>query len=902
MKPLQAILFTLVIFSCLSGCGGQPSSEIDRTSYKSSAFLENQCNSTEAAFATEITDSGFSLSGPNAVGGKGDYLLANKNAAFVISGIGPQKTYYHYPGILVDAVPMANCKQAGAENFYELALMVLRASLPTFTSSRMRAFRGESIEVINDGRNGEAAVVRVTGTDDTYWLVETVLMQESLFENRPLDYSLPFGLRIVVDYILEPGAATLKVKYQLQNSLPGFNGFTAAFALLNSGEGPPLNSFSVFDIKVDPVVLEHGIPWVTASDGFTSYAYGEDTRFLTTVDVIGVFGTVDLQQIANSYVGNFLNAHGRQGDTAVREFYVSVVQGDELRAVEQYIADIDPVIERKPAHLSIFAIDKATREPIPNVQLEVQMKKQVLMSTWPFETFYTAFTNERGKFSQEVPLISYLESLPYRVVATVEGRPNPAPIVIFPGQQNALVFEFEAPGKIAYDFTTEDGDELPTQLSFWQGDSLIQRFYLNHGQGELDIAPGEYQVAVSHGWEYEIVEKSLTVSPNTTALLSASLKHWVDTLGYLSFDAHVHSAPSPDSEVSLVDRITTAAATGLEVVVSTDHEIVTDLSVGVVAAGLQNWVATVIGQEVTAGLPNHTIAYPLPLREDIPRGDPIVWYKMTLAQIFAEAKSRGAQIRTLAHPRQFILDAIGWDRLLGAPTKTDNNGLGLPADAPLWSWDFEAVEYMNGIEKVFSHGLFEDWMSFINHGHRITATGASDMHDLKPPGMPRNYYPASSDRPSEFIEQELVDAVLEGNLLVSAGAFARVNVNGSAEMGDIATASDGVVSLSIHVEAAPHVDIDKVVVFVNCDVAEVLVANNPLDSAIKLSELLPIDIGTKQDAHLVVLGFGKKRLHREFPQFDAAEVPRFTTNPIYVDVNGNGVFDPPGGKSCNLRG
>ena len=79
---------------------------------------------------------------------------------------------YNY-GAVVERAVRSTCEQAGDDNFYELALMALRASVPTVTSSRMRAFRGDRIEVLQDGSNGEAAVVRVHGSDDTYWLVET---------------------------------------------------------------------------------------------------------------------------------------------------------------------------------------------------------------------------------------------------------------------------------------------------------------------------------------------------------------------------------------------------------------------------------------------------------------------------------------------------------------------------------------------------------------------------------------------------------------------------------------------------------------------------------------------------------------------------------------------------------
>ncbi|MCG8670801.1 MAG: CehA/McbA family metallohydrolase [Pseudomonadales bacterium] len=914
MKQALCTCLLSTFLVALGGCGGSGSSSSDsssasreseqvaqspaETAVTNANLLQDECVTGTQSKALQINDPNFGLEGPNALGSEGDFLIMNDRAAFVIAGLGEQKTYYHYPGILIDAVPLAECQQSADDNFYELALMMLRANIPNFTSSRMRAFRGESIEVINDGSDGEAAVVRVHGTDDRYWLVETVLMQEALKEGRPMDYSDPFNLSVAVDYILEPGASTLKVNYRLQNTLPGFNGITAAFALLNAGMGPELHSFSAFDVDVDRVVLEHQIPWITASDSESSYAYGEDTKFLTTVDVIGVFGTADLGQVANTYFGNFLNANGQEGDTVTREFYVSVADGDELVAVKNYIDDIDPKIERHTANLKVQAIDKESGEPLTGVKIEVQTKKQVFLQYWPYESFLTTYTDEQGQIETDIPLVSYLSAQHYRVLATLPGRANPAAITIFPGETNELVFEFDKPGRVAYDFKDDAGNALPTQITFWQGDQRIERLYLNKGQGVIDIQPGDYDVGISHGWEYEVVEKSITVVPGEVTPLAATLKHWVDTTGYMTFDAHVHSSPSPDSTVSPVDRITTAAAAGLEVVVSTDHEIVTDLSPAVIGAGLQDWVATVIGQEVTAGMPNHTIAYPLPKQEDQPRGNPIEWYGMSIGDIYAAERARGAQVRTLAHPRLDLLNVIEWDRIEGAPTKANNDGLGIPEGADMWSWDFEAMEYMNGVEKIFSTGLYEDWMSFINHGYRITATGSSDMHYHQTPGMPRNYYKSSTDNPAEFVEQELVDSVLNNHIVVSTGAFARVAINDSAEMGDTITDTDGSVDLYLHVEALPQTDMSHMVAYVNCDETLILPAENPSDSAIKFSDTVALTLPEGKDAHVVVLGFGAERMNRELPQYDPVEIPRFTTNPIYVDGDGNGIFDAPGGKTC----
>ena len=82
----------------------------------------------------------------------------------------------------------------------------------------------------------------------------------------------------------------------------------------------------------------------------------------------------------------------------------------------------------------------------------------------------------------------------------------------------------------------------------------------------------------------------------------------------------------------------------------------------------------------------------------------------------------------------------------------------------------------------------------------------------------------------------------------------------------------------------------------NCD--EVLnVATTTPGEVVKYDDVLSLPVTT--DAHVVVLGFGQDQLPRGFRQFDPTQVPRFTTNPIFVDADGDGVFTAPGGKTCS---
>jgi hypothetical protein len=171
----------------------------------------------------------------------------------------------------------------------------------------------------------------------------------------------------------------------------------------------------------------------------------------------------------------------------------------------------------------------------------------------------------------------------------------------------------------------------------------------------------------------------------------------------------------------------------------------------------------------------------------------------------------------------------------------------------LWSWDFEAMEYMNGQQRVFSSGIFEDWMSFLNHGHRIIATGASDVHGEEAPGSPRTYFRSSTDRAPRFDIGEMVASITGGDVVVSFGAFARVQVNGVAGLGDTLTDQDGAVDVHLQVEAIPQIDMDHARIYVNCDEVARVPLQNPVDSAVRFADTVTIPVPTASDAHIVVL-------------------------------------------------
>lgn len=126
------------------------------------------------------------------------------------------------------------------------------------------------------------------------------------------------------------------------------------------------------------------------------------------------------------------------------------------------------------------------------------------------------------------------------------------------------------------------------------------------GKAVVDVKPGTYTATVSRGPEYTITQvASVNVASGAlTDLGIQTIKRVVDTTGYMSADFHIHSARSLDSSAPLEARVRSFAGEGLEVMVSTDHDINTDYSPVIKKLKMQPFIASIVGTEVTTSVPN----------------------------------------------------------------------------------------------------------------------------------------------------------------------------------------------------------------------------------------------------------------------------------------------------------
>ncbi len=894
----------LLAVLCFQACSGSHSAAPppDGPPGSRSPFVDG-CARPGFARARLIDRPDLGTWGPGALGAEGDVILSNDRAAFVITAPDDDDAYYYYGGIVVDAVAVDGCRQAGPERFQELEPLLGRLALDEFTDSTLRGFRADSVEVVSDGSNGEPAVVRARGTDDTYWLVEYEILRRAIRAGAPRRASAPFGVDVTIDYTLPAASAVLRIDVSITNRRDRAQGVLPAVANL-FGTTTELDPYAFARFAIAGFGLEAGAPWLTArsplGDGATTFAM-EDALLVRT-NISGVDATLDLFR---ALTGVRLGPAGSATATGAVRFFLSV-GGTDGSSAERPLAEVRPDaypgVTAELVPISGRVLDGVAGAALAGADVGVEVPD----AEGEWRPLHQLRTDASGEFTGSVARFPN-PSLRYRIGASVAGHAPAVPLALDFTDLGAAPLELVVGGggSLRYDVRDGDGRPLPSRITLWRDGATAQVIYGNPSVGLVPVVPGRYEVSVTRGYEYQPFQGVVEVPSSGEAQLAATLPRLVDTTGYLSMDGHMHAEPSPDAPVLLAERITTAASEGLEVAISTDHEFIGSWQRGIDETGLGAWIATVPGEELTASVPEHINLYQVEPRPDVnARGGPVRWYGKDIDTIFAEARQRGAGIVSLNHPRFdcAYLCLSGYDRLTGLATLADPTILGLAPDAKLMSWNFDVVEYLNGLRDPFvdparadETGLFEDWQSFLNLGHRIAAVGVTDVHGLERPGSPRTYFAAPSDDPARLSADGMVAALEEGRAIVSAGAFARVRAATGEGLGELARATGERLELDVHVEALPEVDVTHLKVFANCDEVATVAATDP-HGVVKLDQRVPLAL--TRDAHLEVLAFGREPMPRGLRTYDGTRVPRVTTNPIYVDVDGNGAFDPPGGKTC----
>jgi hypothetical protein len=472
------------------------------------------------------------------------------------------------------------------------------------------------------------------------------------------------------------------------------------------------------------------------------------------------------------------------------------------------------------------------------------------------------------------------------------------------------------------------------------------------GEAEIPLAAGPYRVSVTRGmawsvWPPEAVTtggRLVDVEGGARVELLAEIAEVVDTSSALSGDFHVHAVPSPDSPVSLEDRVRSFVGEGVDVIVSTDHDVITDYAPVISALGFEGTLASVIGEELTTFDYGHFNGFPI-TRDASPNGGAFDWAGAegpgkTPAEIFDFYEAfPGTQVIQVNHPDSGYFRALKLDALRGTswgdpadfrmpPREPDP----VTGDTGLFDEGFTAMEMLNGYSLGQFNAIMHWWLAMIGRGFTPTATAVSDTHKqlLSQAGGPRSYVfvDPAHDTTATFDAQHFAEQVNGGRLIGTTGPFMRVtarNLAGeTATLGDTLSAPPGEpVTVDVALDLPEWMRLDTLTYYANIGGEEVDVGHGAVEEdPVTPTGTLPISL---TDADLVTAATGTER-HRHYQKTISFEYtpeagsdayvvvvvrqvgeggamfpvvhrrsarPMAFSNPIYLDTDGGGYDLPP---------
>ncbi|MBA3464713.1 MAG: CehA/McbA family metallohydrolase [Deltaproteobacteria bacterium] len=217
-------------------------------------------------------------------------------------------------------------------------------------------------------------------------------------------------------------------------------------------------------------------------------------------------------------------------------------------------------------------------------------------------------------------------------------------------------------------------------------------------------------------------------------------------------------------------------------------------------------------------------------------------------------------------------------------------------------------------------GTIETWFTMLDRGHRATGIGASDTHDLlgDEPGYARTlvYVGRGKDHPGGFTRDDVLEGVRAHRAITTTAPFIELTI-GQGMIGDTIVAQGGVVDVRVRVRAPTWGAVDHLVIYAN----SVIVADQRIPAGQGTDYETMVRLNLTRDTWIVAEVEGPTNMFPvstpiELPPLDATVIikalsagldlsslpitatlkpnqihtstPFAITNPIWVDIDGNG--------------
>jgi hypothetical protein len=914
-----------------------------------SLFLLSCDTPTAWTRAYEIENLSQTIGGPKALARPGDFIIENDKVRFAVLGNRPSMGNHTDGGSLLDAdlqrTDSSYAQGHGADRLGEVFASI---------NLKVAAIGHEEgvVKILSDGSDGGDAVICTVG--EAKGFISLLQLASGLLG----DFD-----QIRTDYILSPGRSALLIRTYVDTtgtlSCDGdppestpvqYTETPAKLIEMITNGGLALGDFTLFGGGLDVFVPgigfdESGYVNELGKLGVNTFVDPILADFLgaTSPEVSYAFmadgGVLSVPMFTGSQTagfGGFVSASlAEAGGVFHYDRWLAVGRGDIGSAVDGLMAATG-----KPAGaVSGQVVERGTGIALPGVH--------VFAYRAGAEGPWTEWTTDVGNDpTPDGSFGGYLPPGQWELVVHAEGRPTGTrvPITVSQDHTTTVVLESPRPGSVTYSVVDETGRPVPSKVSFFAtngdpvrrpdlGDGHIggypaQVVFAAHGSGHVILPPGHYYAVASRGIEYELdISAPFRLTAQSTVDLQLQVVRSVDTTGWISADFHVHAMPSPDSGVSLQDRVLTFAAEGVEFLASSDHDAITDYQPVIEQMGLERWLSSAPGIEVTTLELGHFLGFPLLWDPLADQGGALDWTGLTPGEILDGIRDLGAPEITepvvfIAHPRDGMLgyfDQYGFDPYggsVGAASAAPSQFTQLAnplITATEFTLNVDAMEILNAkrfemirtptAEEVealiadpssvsiydvlartmdeqdaLSDGIYtlgpqndgpiDDWFALLNLGYRITALGNSDTHSKTKTeaGCPRNYVMVPTDDPGLVATSTIADAVREGRVVASYGPFIRFSAN-EWDNGPGSTVHDpDEVSFYIEVQSPSWFDVDRVELYENGTLIHEWAIEAPNEDTINLAtEVLHTPA---KDSWYVVIALGDDDLSPVFTPVD----------------------------------
>ena len=445
----------------------------------------------------------------------------------------------------------------------------------------------------------------------------------------------------------------------------------------------------------------------------------------------------------------------------------------------------------------------------------------------------------------------------------------------------------------------------------------------------IQLEPGDYDVVITRGMEYDAVVEPLEISSNEDAVVNAELHRVLDTEGWISGDFHNHAAPGPDLVLTNEERLYNTAAEGLELRAETNHAMVTDLSELTAELGLDPWTTSIPSQEITTFDYGHFSTFPMEYKPDLPNGGAYNWEGKSPTEIIAWAQEQEReQVIHIYHPRAIptSFDAQNFFNVIDllfdetgpyiGPDAYDPMAAGVPDGATMFGPGFTAIEVMTWMNV---QGL-SDWFNLLSAGFDVTGTSNSDSHTtrVESSGWPRNFVYVGYDDPALLDEDGYVEAINDHRLSGSFGPFVTMTAttadgSSTAMQGDLLDPGGEDVSLEVRVQAAPWVPVDTLDLYADGELilSEALAMEGVpgAEGGVRMEQTIQAKLSIEQDTYVVAVVYGSGGMFPYVTYHNTDEddltmellrqgavtgpaTPFGFTNPIFFDGDGDGAITP----------